>query len=1500
MSRFTAAVRFASILPGVILVAVFSLMFSPALYAVQPAAPQLLPYTVTVVAGGVTNIYGTTTSKYTVGNYCGTNTSSPPAGSPPAPLTSWPIATDTAGDGCLATQVALYVSSSLLPRAAVADSEGNVFFVDDDNLLIRRVDAHTGIVTAVAGSMTATNPTVAGGLKCANGVQTATDIWGDGCLATNVLMDSPEAIALDAQGNIWFTDYALDAVREVNKSTGLISTVVNTTFTAGYNADNVAYTTSGITAALGRLYHPYGLTFDRNGILYIADNYNSVVDAVNLGSTTVTVAGISIPAGNIYTIAGLGCPYSTPSPYCDSSAYYGKTPTGTSSAPATTAKMDSPYQVAVDNSGNIYIADEYNYDVRVIACCTNATIGTTAGYISTFVNDAYSVASTALVRGPALTTKLSNPYGVATDSLGNVYIADYYSATPFGNYIARVDQATGQIYAIAGQAPGAAPTGSGVAPVGATYCATKTDALGDGCPGLQATFWHPFFPTVDPVGNVYVSDDYNGLIRKISVGTQFPATTAGTGASVTQYIDVHFGAGDTPVGSAPYTSAFTIPSTFEDFALGTPSCTTNTDTTTDCVLQVTFEPVAGDVGPRTAPLTVTSTAGLVSYFSLTGIGLAPALAVDPGTQGTFAPSLLAPAPLTGVNSIAIDNGGNVYATVPSATSLVMINPFGNESALSYGTSSAAAGAVAVDGAGNIYAALTNGTLVELPGGVAANATQIATISSSPAGLAVDAYGNIYVSDSAANTVTEIMAGTGAQVILATNASAGLSVPTGLAVDSYGDVFVANTNGNSIIELPFAPNSTPVTLGLGLSAPQGVALDPAGSLYIADKGNKRIVFLPNESGTLNSSDQITILSGLGAPTDVGVQCNGTLYVSDSTNNAIYQDVRSYANLNLGNALTAIGLQSAQTNTGTADIISMGNQPATFGSNFWAESGANGTNTSSFNLTPSLIPGSPLFPSTGYGVSLTPSFTPAALGNLSATFTFDSTSPAAQPTLTLFGSGIQPNDTTTTVISTTVPAGQTNWIYGQTVVVNMVVSVGDGLPAPTGNVSVYIDGSSTPVNAALTPGTVTATAPTTSTASLSIQGLSAGGHAIYAYYGGDTESSASTSSTLNFTMAQAPLTVTVNPASKNFDAPIPNPVTTGSLGGVQNGDLIGVTYSTTATASSPAGQYLISAQVTGGALANYTVTIGPNGPGGTPGGTLTIIKDGTVTALGVSATSVNNSQQVILTATVSSVYNYAVVTVPTGTVTFFNTVSGVQTQIGSPQPVNSSGVATLTTTFTVVGASTNNSVTAVYQGDGNFLTSTSAPVVVVSGAPTFAVVSGAGTNSLLTIQPGQSGIMSFTLTPMYGYNGTITFSCTTPSSTVTCSFSPNPYSPNGSSAPILVTVTINTTAPVNTFSRNNGPSGIVGSGKLPFSLAALPGLVLLFGFSRLRRKFLRGSRFLLLFALCLIGLGFSGCGGGKITPGTPAGTETITIVSTGTGFTGYPSGVTQQFNVSLTVQ
>lgn len=1409
--------------------------------AAAQAAPQLLPYTVATVAGGgtlgttgVVTTYSPTASPFTVGQACATGSSLK--------------ATDTAGDGCLATQVRLSV-----PRAAAADSEGNLFIVDSNNQSIRRVDAHTGIITTIAGSVAGTPVYPASGALCPDGVNHATSAWGDGCVATGIILAAPEGLTVDAQGNVWFTDYQLGSVREVSKSTGILNTIVNTTGTVGYKADNLSYTKSGITAANGLLFHPYGLTFDKNGNLYIADNYNNVVDVVNLGSTAVTIAGNTIAAGEIFTVAGSGCPYvsqaqsaseSTTSS-CDS--VYGHS-NGTSPYPSTGSTLDSPYQVAVDNSGNIYIADEYPYDVRVINGSTGV-ISTFAGVLSS-----HMATTATLPRGLANATALGSIYGVATDPLGNVYISLFQSPL---SIVARVDIATGEIYPIAGQYDTAVPTAYGgtAAPAGALPCAAKTDAFGDGCPGTQATFWRPYQPFVDAAGNVYITDQFNFLIRKVSVGTQFPA--AAIGSPLTQNIEVHFGAGDGPAAS----SAYSLPTGFTEFSTGTAACTTNSDTTQDCVVPVTFTPAAA--GVRTAPLTVTSGKGLVSSFALTGTGLAAVLAVDPGTQSSLASNGVA-----SVSDIALDAVGNIYAAVPGASSIVKVTPAGVESNLGSGLSGA--NAVAVDAAGNVYAALAS-KVYEIP---ANGGSQVVLGSfTAPSGLAVDSYGDLFVSDSAADTVSEILASSGAQVVLANSSRVpSLSGPAGLAVDTYGNVFVANTIGNSVIELPFNGRAA-VTLGSGLSAPTSVAIDPAGSLYVADKGNKRIVYIPNESGTLNSSDQLAVVTGLGTPSGVAIAAGGTIYVADSYANAIYTFTRNAATINLGNALTAIGNEGAATNQAPADIISMGTQPAAFGSTFASVTG----NAEDFSLSPSSIPSSSEFPMAGYGVELTASFTPTALGARSATYTFASTTPSTPPTLTLNGAGIQPHDSTNTLLTTTPPTGQTSWIYGQTVAMNISVAVNNGLPAPTGSVSVQVDGG-TANTVQLTVGTTT----TPSTATFSIPALSAGPHSIYVGYGGDTESSAS-NNTLNLTLAQAPLTVTASTLNKPFDAPLP--ILTGIFSGVVNNDAIGVTYGTTAVWNSPvlAAGYPIVPAVSGTALSNYTVTVN--------NGTLFVTPDSTVVALTTSATSVNSTTQVTLTATASNQTSYAGGTAPTGSVTFYNTVGTTTTKIGTAV-LNSSGVATFTTSFAVTGASTNNAVTAVYSGDTNFLTSTSAALGIVSGTPTFGLTQ--TSNSSLTVAPGQSGLFSFTLLPTFGYDGTIAFSCTAPSATITCSFSPSSVAENGSSTSSLIAVTINS----QTATSAVGSRPMKGLGNLPLSLAALPGLALLIGFGGLRRRLLRGSRSLLLLAVCLAALGFSGCSSKPVLVSTPAGAQTVTIVASGTG--GSFASVTQQFTVTLNVQ
>lgn len=1503
------------------------------------AAPQLLPYTVTAVAGG--GAYGSSAGYYNNGanTVCSYQSWTGTAYATKADSNHTPL--DTVGDGCLATE-ALLTS----PRAAVADSQGNVFFIDSANDLIRRVDAHTGVVTRVAGVTIASTsspaaPTfasIATQTKCPVSGNTQQDAYGDGCLATEVPMASPEALALDAQGNIWFTDYYLGAVREIVKSTGLIQTVVNQSvsinpgissngFTwakgtgyVGYNATNVTasygnYGGSGgaggigslcaavssscyVTAAQALLFRPYGLGFDRQGNLYIAENYNNLVDVVNLSNTTRIVAGYTLYPQEVLTIAGTGCPArwdtytlgesvsSSSSPTqanmsCDSSSYYGHS-NGASPYPSTGSTLDSPYQVSVDNSGNIYIADEYPYDVRVIAGASGYTLpGGTAlgvGDIGAFAgvpNSARS-ATAALTRGLATSTKLSGVYGVAVDAPGNVYIADYASTS---NYLERVDIATGYLYAIAGQLTTAAPTTADIAPAGATYCSSPgsmtpfltgyTDDVGDGCPGLKATVYKTYFPSLDAAGNLYVSDAGNGLIRKLSAGTQFPATAVGT--PVTQTLEIHFGANDSPSTAV---SAYALPPGITEFSLGAASCgAANSDGTMDCTLPVTFTPA--HAGTRTAGLTVTSSEGLLSTFALTGTGLAPLLAIDPGTQATVASSGVA-----AVDGLAVDNAGDVYAAVPGSGSIVAIAAGGAVSNIGSGLTGA--NAVAIDAAGNLYAALAGGTVVEVP----ANGGSQVTIGSGftdPAGLALDAYGNVYVADEAASSVTEIVAGTGVQVVLANQTSLpNLDEPTGVAVDSYGNVFVSSTVANSVIELPFN-GSAALTLGSGLESPLGLSVDPAGSLYVADSKNGRIVFIPNESGTLNSADQITIVSGLATPTGVAVAGNGTIYISDSYANAVYSVTRSAASINFGNATVAVGTVPAQTLSASADIISMGTQAATFGSAFYT---LGGNNPGDYNVSPASIPVSSEFPSAGYGVALTASFTPTetAPAHSSALASFDATN-VTPPVLALSGAATKPSETATTSITAPPPSPQTSWIYGQTVVINITVTPNNlnAQETPGGTVTVTVDGTPYP-NLSFS-----ASAGYISSLSLNVVALSAGPHTVAATYNGDVNFGSSVANSILVNVAPAPLTITGGTLYKPFDAPLPT--LTGTLSGVQNGDVIGVNYSTTAQWNSPVigAGYPIVPSVSGSALSNYTVTLN--------NGTLYVTQDSTLTTLGASATSVNSTTQVTLTATVANQVIYAGGTAPTGYVAFFNTVGGTKTQIGSNAPLNAGGMATLTTTFAVVSgqASTLNNVTAQYLGDPNFVTSTSAALGVTSGVPTFALT--ASGNSSLTVEPGQTGLMSFTLAPAYGYNGTITFSCTGLPAGASCAFSPASLTANGQNTSSLVTLSITTQQPQSPVSRNNSPGGVFGSGGLPRSLALLPGVLLLCGLGARRRKLLRAARLLAAVALLLAGWGITACGGISVA-GTPAGTDTVTVVASGTG--GSFASVTQQFTVSLKVQ
>jgi hypothetical protein len=536
-------------------------------------APQLLPYTITTVAGGGTTAIAN-------GAIC--------------PVSGY-TSTDAYGDGCQATEVKLSA-----PRFVTTDKNGVVFFSDSGNGLVRRIDPITGIITAVAGGA-ASSPSA--GTVCGTG--TSLDTYGDGCLGTAVKISKPEGLAFSAAGDLYFADNGYDNIRKVAATGGVITTTGTITSIAGsttygYNVNNTAPTGSVIAATQSYLNFPYGIAFDAAGNLYVADEGNNALSVINLTAATETIQGMTVPAGTIAKFVGYGslssksassgdCPdfVSTSS---RGGCYFGSYAQG---AVANKSNADSDYDVAVDAAGNVYFVDEFLNNVAVV---------TTGNVISTYAGIESTQAKVTTIRATAGTFGIGSNYNLALDKTGNLYTSDAVNGV-----IWRVDGGTKSMYVIAG---GAANT-----------CSAATNAVGDGCPATSAklsigTINSSGYATapgvaglfVDPAGSLYITDATTSLVRVASSGTQFGAIG---NSQPTQIVDVHFAAGD-----APATSAYSLTAGTSNFTLGTAACTANSDKTTDCQLPVTATP--STLGLFTGTLQVTSSLGATASFNLSG------------------------------------------------------------------------------------------------------------------------------------------------------------------------------------------------------------------------------------------------------------------------------------------------------------------------------------------------------------------------------------------------------------------------------------------------------------------------------------------------------------------------------------------------------------------------------------------------------------------------------------------------------------------------------------------------------------------------------------------------------------------------------------------------------------------------------------------------------------------------------------------------------------------
>jgi trimeric autotransporter adhesin len=271
---------------------------------------------------------------------------------------------------------------------------------------------------------------------------------GDGGFATLAELYYPADIAVDASGNMYIADAYNHVIRLVTKSTGIITTVAGTPGLTGFTGD-------GAQATLGNLHRPKGIALDAFGNIYIADSDNNRVRLVTKST------------GVISTVAGTGL-----------TTYTGD------GGQATAATLYGPRDVAVDASGNLYIADFYNNCIRLVTKST--------GIITTVVGNGKSGSGYTGDGGPATAAKLYGCTSIVLDASENLYIADSSN-----NAIRLVTKSTGIITTIIGPYELKGPRGI----------------------------------ALDASGNLYIADDRDNRIRKVTKSTGQISTVAGTGVS---------------------------------------------------------------------------------------------------------------------------------------------------------------------------------------------------------------------------------------------------------------------------------------------------------------------------------------------------------------------------------------------------------------------------------------------------------------------------------------------------------------------------------------------------------------------------------------------------------------------------------------------------------------------------------------------------------------------------------------------------------------------------------------------------------------------------------------------------------------------------------------------------------------------------------------------------------------------------------------------------------
>jgi pectin methylesterase-like acyl-CoA thioesterase len=1144
-------------------------------------APAPLPNTITTVAGGATTAGGAIT-----GGVLPAKGAACSAGSPY-------VATDAFGDGCPGINS---VFSSDFRGGLQVDGMGNVFVLDTSNSLVRRIDAKSGIVTAVTGTAT-------------TGCTTVSDAYGDGCPFAQTHISTARGVNIDPYGNVFIAGYGMDTINILcnavsplcpntasHKQVGSMyriagcvasATAAGTTGTGitngssgdGYvatpygnlagdvtdwGAGSTAYGSCTAAATLGAVASPRGVAADKYGNVFIAETGSSGDGyryRVVVGPATFTLPNGAVLTNPMANILKLDPAYST----ITAASAYGKiypllggftaaatgatppTAIGTACAgPSGGSTLDKlgdgcPFYestsgtgqqgVGTDIDGNVIFADNSESIVRVLyvggttmanairAANASPSLTITQGYVYPIIGAINSSATNSTLSAtPTLgtTTTIGNGTSkVAVDPFGNIYISDFNQAA-----VLFFDIKTGFVRRLA---------------VSGTVCSTRLDSVGDGCPVNQSNFGGGSSGMgigLNPQGDLYLADNTNLLIRRITATNLAPITV---GSTLTQTVILH-GAN----GTTGFTVGLSNPS--PDITIGSQSCpAANVDGTLDCTLPVTFAPLTP--GQRSDTLQV---GGLgvqtTTVLPVAGIAVGSALAVD-----TAAPTVTQLGTVKTPVSLAVDGSGDVFTISKGSSAFTEILASGTSSSLvaNGGTAVPPASAyqIAVDNSGNIYATGTgSSSITRLAPSVGGGYTQSSLSytptsgTAAPAGIAVDRQGNLFVADRTTESVYEIAAGDNFESVNPILAVAtGFTTVGQLALDGGGDLFIADTGAGTVSRL-LAGASATTTVASSIN-PSYIAADTAGDLYVQDATAKTV------TEYALSGPATTVYSFTGTAAGIAVDSNGVVYEAESSLGSLNAIQRPAASYNFGTSITA---------TFAGTLTDVGNLSAT---------AINQTDTGDFQVVAGTTNGCNLAAAQVIGAACTFSatFTPQSgsgvVSDVVSLLPAASTSGKLTLTATKNGSAV----TTTTTIGSETPASPVYVASGTEV--SFTISVAASAGTASGSVAVTVD-----TNAA-----VSYNLNTSGQVVVPLSGLTATSHTISATYATQNGFTGSASSTTTFSIAQAASTLAWTPSAttQQYSAAVGTGVlnATASSGGVAVPGYVIYTATPTGGAATP---------------------------------------------------------------------------------------------------------------------------------------------------------------------------------------------------------------------------------------------------------------------------------------------------------------------------------------------